>query len=252
MRKNLSPIGICLAFTVIFLTSLAFSADLYLKQQQHTDAVTMMGQTQPERTVVSEIWMTPTRTVMSSDESKTIVDFEAKTISIADHKKKTIMQMPLDFSKMADRTSGDMSEKDKVEFQKVMGKLMDVKVSVQPTNEKKKIRQWQCQKYLQTMEMAMGKITSEIWATPEITIDYDLYAKYTAAMFASMPGMGQNLGAVMNEMKKIKGVHVYTVQKTEMMGKTFGSTVELLEYKEGKAPANAFDMPTGYKKQSMQ
>jgi hypothetical protein len=251
MRKNLLPIGICLAFTVIFLTSLAFSADLYLKQQQHIDAVTMMGQTQPERTIVSEIWMTPTRTVMSSNESKTVLDFEAKTVSIADHKKKTIMQMPLDFSKMADRT-GDMSEKDKVEFQKMMGKMMDIKVSVQPTNEKKKIRQWQCQKYLQTVEMAMGKITSEIWATPEITIDYDLYAKYTAAMLASMPGMNQNLGAVANEMKKIKGVQVYTVQKTEMMGKTFGSTVELLEYKEGKAPADAFDMPKDYKKQNMQ
>lgn len=251
MRKNPLLFGIRLFFISILVTSLAFSADLYFKQQQHTDAVTMMGQTQPERNFVSETWMTPTRSMTSNEDSKIVIDFEGKTISMADHKKKTIMQMPLDFSKMADQAGGDMSAKEKAEFLKMMGKLMDVKVSVQPTNEKKKIRQWQCQKYLQTIEMGMGKITSEIWATPEIKIDYDLYAKYSAAMFASMPGMSQNLGAMMNELKKIKGVQVYVVQKTEMMGQTFGSTTEMLEFKEGKAPANAFDLPAGYKTQSM-
>ena len=50
------------------------------------------------------------------------------------------------------------------------------------------------------------------------------------------------------ELKKIKGVQVYTEQTITMMGQPMKSTIELMEIKEGKAPSNIFELPTGYKK----
>jgi hypothetical protein len=94
----------------------------------------------------------------------------------------------------------------------------------------------------------MGTINSEIWATQEIKFDGDLYAKYSAGMLAQMPGMTQNISAIMQEVEKIKGVHVYSKQTTTMMGQSMKSSVELLEFKEGKAPIGVFDLPSGYKK----
>ena len=98
--------------------------------------------------------------------------------------------------------------------------------------------------------MGMGSLTSEIWATTDIKIDQDLYAKFNSAMMAQMPGVSQNLAEIMKETKKIQGVQVLTSQKTEMMGQTLNSSTELLEYKEGKAPADAFTLPSGYTREN--
>lgn len=237
--------------TILLLLPHATRADVFIQQKQHTDAMSMMGQTQPAEDYFSETWLTPTKMVSNSEKQKIVFDMANKTVTFANHEQKSVATMPLDFSKMMDAHGGDMSAEEKVRFKQFMGRMMDVKVTVKPTSEKKKIGKWKCTKYIQTMEMAMGTVTSVIWATTDISIDEELYAKYTTAMMAQMPGISQNAAAIMKEMKKIKGMHVYTKQTTEMMGQSFGSTVELMEYKEGKAPAPVFEMPAGYKKQKM-
>ena len=115
--------------------------------------------------------------------------------------------------------------------------MFKMDVVVQKTNEKKKIGKWNCQKYIQKIDMGMGNMTSEIWTSTDIKINEELYAQYSAAMMAQMPGVGQNMEKIMNELKKIKGVHVLTTQTNKMMGQSFKSSTELIEYKEGKAPA---------------
>ncbi len=67
-------------------------------------------------------------------------------------------------------------------------------------------------------------------------------------MLAQLPGMGQNISAVTQELKKIKGVQVYSEQTITMMGQPMKSSIELMEFKEGKAPDNVFDLPADYKK----
>jgi len=229
---------------VILLPHVAYS-DVYMKQKQHIDAISTMGQNQPARDLTVETWITENKMVSNNEQQKILINMDNKTITFANHAEKTITTMPLDFSKM---TAGkeDMSAEDKAAFQQFMGKMMDIKVNIQPTAEKKKINGWNCVKYIQTLEMAMGTVTSEIWASTDIKIDEDLYAKFSAAMMAQMPGVSQNMSTLMNEMKKIKGVHVLTSQTTKMMGQSFGSSTELMEYKQGKAPASAFNMPAGY------
>jgi len=221
--------------------------DIYMKQKQHTDAVTMMGQTQPATDVISESWITSDKIVIMSEKQKVIMDMDKKIMTMVNHEQKAIVDMPMDFSEKMDR-KGDMSQEEKAQFQQFMGKMMQMDLKVEETKERKKIGKWNCRKYLQTIQMAMGTTNSEIWATEDIKVDEDLYAKYSVGMLSQMPGMSQNMSAITQELKKIKGVHVYSEQTITMMGQPMKSTIELMEFKEEKAPSNVFDLPTEYKK----
>ncbi len=234
---------------LIFLTLMFQNAygDIYMKQKQHTDAVTMMGQTQPAQDMINESWITTDKIVMMTEKQKVIMDMDKKSMTMINHETKSIVDMPMDFSKNMDQ-KGDMSAEEKAEFQQLMGKMMQIDVKVEETNERKKIGKWNCRKYLQTINMAMGTTNSEIWATEDIKVDGDLYTKYSVGILAQMPGMGQNMSAITQELKKIKGVHVYSEQTITMMGQAMKSSIELIEFKEGKAPSNIFDLPAEYKK----
>ncbi len=221
--------------------------DIYMKQKQHIDAVSMMGQTQPAQDVISESWITSDKVVTMSEKQKVIIDMNKKIITMINHETKSIVDMPMDFSKNMNK-KGDMSAEEKAEFQQFMGKMMQMDVKVEETNERKKIGKWNCRKYLQTINMSMGTTNSEIWATEDIKVDEDLYAKYSVGMLSQMPGMSQNMSAITKELKKIKGVHVYSEQIITMMGQPMKSSIELMEFKEGKAPSNIFDLPADYKK----
>ena len=234
---------------LIFLTLMFQNAyaDIYMKQKQHIDAMTMMGQTQPAQDVISESWITSDKIVMMSEKQKVIMDMNKKIMTMINHEEKAIIDMPMDFSKSMDK-KGDMSAEEKAEFQQFMGKMMQISLKVEETNERKKIGKWNCRKYLQTINMAMGTTTSEIWATEDIKVDGDLYTKYSVGILAQIPGMGQNMSALTEELKKIKGVHVYSEQTITMMGQAMKSSIELIEFKEGKAPSDIFDLPAEYKK----
>jgi hypothetical protein len=52
---------------------------------------------------------------------------------------------------------------------------------------------------------------------------------------------------LIKEAKKIKGVYVRTEASTTIMGNAMNTTTELLEIKEGTAPAGIFDPPADYK-----
>ncbi|WP_372713681.1 hypothetical protein [Ilyobacter sp.] len=245
IKRRLFILLLLISFTVLS----AFSyGDAYTKQKKHVDGMTVMGRTQPSRDFIVETWITPDRVSVEDGNSKTVIEFDKNIISVADHNEKTIMSMPMNFSEIADQQSSDMSKEDSEEFKNFMGKMMQVSVSVTKTNEKKKIGQWNCTKYIQIMNTGMGEFKSEIWATEDIDIDRELYAKYISAMKGTMPGMNENMREIIKETKKIKGMEVYSEQTTEMMGQTMRSSTELLEYKKGRAPASAFEMPKGYKR----
>ncbi len=230
---------------VIFLISSAFG-DIYMKQKQHTDPISIMGQTQPAQDVVSETWITENKVAVSTPDQKILIDAAQQTMTMADHQKRTLATIPMDFSKMAEE--GGMSDDEKAQFQQFMGGMMNIDMTIQKTSETKKIGKWNCTKYIQTMNMGMGTITSEIWATTDINVDQTMYTKYTAGMMAQLPGVSQNLEKITKELEKIKGIQVYTSQSMDMMGQTIKTTSELLEYKEGNPPSDAFTLPTGYKK----
>ena len=249
MRKTTMSIGIVIIVMMSLLVQNVHS-DIYMKTKTHNEPVTIMGQTQPAETVVNESWLTDDKMAVINKKQTIFTDFGKNIVTIANHEKKILMSMPMNFSDIADRKSADMSAEDKEGFKQMMGKMMQMDIKVTVTNEKKKIGKWNCRKYIQTMNMGVGKMTSEIWATKDIKMDLELYARFSAGMMAQMPGISQNMEKILKELKKIEGVHVLTKQSMDMMGQVIKTSTTLLDFKQAKAPAKVFKLPA-YKKQDM-
>ena len=248
MKKG---ILLCVVICLVMLLSQQFAlADMYLKQKQKTDAFSMMGQEQPAQEFETESWISD-GSMWTKMGDKGIIIKEDGSMIMLDHIGKTYTEMNMNYEKMAQASGGKMDAEDMADLKQFMNKMMDIKISVAPTEEKKQINGYNCQKYIQTMEMGMGTNKSIIWATTDIKVDTDVYAKFTASTLANQPGMEQSINKIVHEMKKIKGVQVLNETTMNMMGQEMKTLVELLEIKEGKAPSKLFLIPNGYKKKDL-
>lgn len=234
MNKSIRTLAVILP---VFLFMSAARADVFMKEKEHTDAATVMGQTMPASEKIKSIWMTADKVRSDEPEASVIMRMDKGLLYILQHAQKSYMEVPLSFTAAAQAPAADLG----------------IKVTVTPTAEKKKIGTWECKRYLMKMEMGgMGFATeSEIWATEEIKIDPALYAKFSSAMMAANPMLASSLQSMLEEMKKIKGVQVRSATSVQMMGQTIKSTSELIEFREGKAPEGIFELPEGYNKKSM-
>lgn len=245
--KRYIAAGLTFTAALIFVSS-SFAADIYMKMKQHSDAFEMMGQKQPAKDVIQDVWMAKEMISTSDAEQTSIIRLDKGVIYMINHKEKKYAEIPLDMSKMMpDMEGGEMAG-----MKDMMQNMMKMKITITPTGEKKKINNWNCQKYMQQIEMFMGPMTAEVWATEDIKIDADLYANYASSMFRQMPGMQAYVDEIQKEMKKIKGVTVLSTTEMAVMGQKMKSSMELMEVKEGNAPSSAFEVPKGYKKEKME
>lgn len=217
------------------------SMDMYMKMKViQLDA---KGKDQTEQ--VREMWVTPTKVRNNEGDQSSIFDVEKNLLITIDHTKKKYVEIPLDFS----GSSASGEQQDASNLPSFMQNMMKMEVAVQPTSEKKEIGQWHCQKYLQTVKMAMVTSESEIWASDDIQVNMDVYRKFSAAFMASQPGFYKILKDAMKESEKIKGVTVYQKAMSKVMGKSVETITELLEVKEEEASPDLFTVPAGYKKE---
>ena len=242
-----------LNFVMVFLVAMLVipclsSADIYMKQKQHTEATQIMGRTQPARDVISEIWMTEKGFRTDDPNNSTIMLPDEKKVIMIDHATKTYMEQPLNMDEMMTGMSDETSPEDQAAMKQMMQNMMKMDASVKETGEQKTINNWKCKKYIVTINTAMGKITNEIWATEDLKVDKQIYDQMASRMMAAMPGLQSSMESMKKEMDKVKGVQVMTQSTFSMMGQPQKSTTELLEFKEGSAPGNLFDMPAGYTK----
>jgi hypothetical protein len=242
--------AVCFAVVLgLFLGAAQARADIYMKQKVHTDAMQVMGQSQPAKDSTMVLWLTENKARMDHDNgTSSILLADKKVLYMIDHNKKQYAEMPLDFDKMLQQGAGDDPKAAEAMakmpgFMKNMMKGMSAKVT--ETGETKRIGNWNCRKYIIEMNMGMaGTVTSESWATEDLKIDYAKVFTAANAMMAAMPGFEN----ILQEMKKVKGVVVFQTAKTSMMGAEVGSTTELLEATERDAPAGSYDLPAGYQK----
>jgi len=227
-------------------------ADIFMRQKHHTGSFQVMGQTQPAKDSIQNIWMTDTVIRNDSEQQTVIVRLDKQTVTMIDHAKKTYAEMPLNMDKAMGEMGGEkMTKEQKDAMAGMMKSMMKFTMKVTETGEKKKIGAWNCRKYIQKLDTAMGPTTTELWATEDIKVKGDIFAKYTAIMMTMQPGLRESMAQVMQETKKIKGVTVLTESSSTMMGATLKTSMQLLEFKEGRAPATIATVPAGYKKQAM-
>jgi hypothetical protein len=255
MRKQIMPIIIIIILMAIYFMPAPGYGDVFMKEKVKREGFQMMGQSQPGSDMIRSTWITTEKMRSDDDQQSIIVRLDKKVFYIVKHDEKKYMEMPMDLmGKQMEKTmeKEGMSEDDMQKYMGMAKGMMKMKITVTPTREKKKIGDWNCQKYIQKLETMMGPTTSEVWATEDLKMDYNLYAKFSSALLGQQPGAQQMMGDMVEELKKIKGVPVLTSTTVNMMGSTMTSSQELLEFKEGTAPSGIFELPKGYKKENWQ
>ncbi|MDA8403885.1 MAG: DUF4412 domain-containing protein [Desulfobacteraceae bacterium] len=243
---------VILSLAVVLTLANAASADIYMKQKLHTDATQMMGVAQPAKDVIAQIWITEKGFRSDDPAHSTIMLGKEQKMIILDHAAKTYMEQPINMNDMMARMGKDKSPEEQAAMKQMMQNMMKMDASVQETKDQKTINNWKCRKYILKINSAMGPITNEVWATEDLKVDKKVYEQLAARMLSSMPGLQSSMEGMKKEMEKIKGVQVLTKSTFTMMNQTHKATTELLEFKEGTAPKGIFDIPAGYKKQTMQ
>jgi len=252
LKRFLKVLGLVFVVTCI-IVPLVVQADVYIKQKNHTDGFSMMGQSQPAKDEMFETWMTGDKARMDhGEDSSIIIRLDKNVMYLVNHAEMKYVEMEIGgkndiFSSAL--SASDLSGEEQAQAKKMMEKfagMMKPKVSVTATGETQKIKDWNCQKYNMTMSMMGTKSTGEIWATEDIKIDYELYRNLTYSIMGQTPGVED----MMKEMSKIKGVVVQSTSSVSMMGTDVKSTQELLEVSDQSAPAGTYEVPEGYKKQN--
>ena len=251
LKKSLRVLGLVFVLVCVTVT-LTVQADTYIKQKNHTDGFSMMGQDQPPQDDLFVTWMGKDKARMDhGKDTSMIILLDKKIMYTISHAEMKYQEMP--FSETSDFLTGaisgsDLSDEEKAQAQQMMegfAQMMTPKVTVTETGETKKIKNWKCKKYIVAMDMMGQTSTSDVWATEDIKVDYELYTTLIYSMMPKTPGLEE----MIKEMKKIKGLTVLSTGTTSMMGTDVKTTQELLEVSEKPAPAGTYKVPEGYKKE---
>jgi len=216
----------------------AFAADVYVKVKTHTDAMTVMGQTQPAKDDVSEQWFSASKAAQSSKENGFIVDLDKQLAWMINHADKSFVEMalPLDLAKILPPEA------------QAMAPMMQMSATVAETGETKKIGQWTCTGYDATLTVMGMAMKMRIWASTGVPGNLSEFAAKLMPVF--MQGTMRLNEASVKEFSKIKGFQVATEVTGDIMGAKLRSTTEAIEIVEKAAPAGTYAPPAGYTKKT--
>jgi hypothetical protein len=227
---------------VAILSAPAFSADLMITQTKHTDAMKFNGhEVRPAQDGKETMWIGKDRMRMESDDKITIIRMDQKKLYLLDPKAKTVstLDLPVDMKKYVPEDKAD-------QYQEMMSKT---KVTLTPTTETKKIKDWNATKYTMTMTMPLppqmgGEVSfnSDIWATKDIPVDRAAMNDMYGALMTMSPGGP----ALATEMKKIEGMPVLIERTQSMMGNEMKSNEEVDSVTSKDAPEGTYEVPKEY------
>jgi len=228
-------------FLTVVLAVLAVSlslsaADFYVKAKNHSDPVTMMGQTQPATDTISETWISDNMVAMKTGDTGMIIDLNKKMYYMVNYGDKSYVEttLPLDLAKILPPEASAM-----------MG-MMTMTATVTPTAETKKIGQWNCKGYDMTVSIMGMPMKTKVWASTDVPFDTAKFAEKFMGVLAK--GQMRLDDASLKELLKIKGYQIATEMDAEMMGARIKATMEVVEISQKNAPAGTYAVPAGFKK----
>lgn len=227
-------------FIVFFLFSAVFvCADVYIKQKTHTDAFEVMGQSQPAKDVINNMWLAENKMASLSEDQSFIIDLEKNKVFWMNTQKKSYIEMdlPLDISKYLPEQAAEMMAN------------MNISVAVQPTTETDTIAGKKCTKYDVTMTIMMMmtmEMKMKVWATEDVPFDWKKFQDKMIQMFSPTMPLGEE---ALNAFKQIKGWQMRSEMTMNMMGTDMKTVQEVMEIAQKDAPAGTYTVPEGYTKQ---
>ncbi len=212
-------------------------ADTQVTSKTHSDA--FMGQ--PARDETSTTWIAKDRMARLGGDASFIIRLDEKKLYMIDHSDKTYsaIDLPIDLAKYFPP-----------EMQAQIGAMMQqmkMKAAVTPTEETKKIGEWNARRYAVAISNAMGmKIDIDMWVSKDVDIDMSAYKD----MVVNMQGLQMGFEDVSKEMMKIDGMTVLSETTMNMMGQTMKSREEVVSIEKKAAPEGTYAIPAGYKEEA--
>jgi hypothetical protein len=230
----MKKLSVLLCFLLVL--SVFAGADVYIKSKAHTDAFSMMGQSQPAKDETTEQWLGDDQFATITSAFTIIVDMKKNMLYWVNNGNKTYIEssLPFDFTKIVDAQMAQM-----------MTQMMKMTVTVTPNGQTKTIGQWKCSGYDIALNMAMMPMKMSVWASPDVPFDVEKFMKFqTTALKATM----RLDDAAVQEMMKVKGFWISTEINAEIMGAKMHSTTEVVEISKKTPPASVYSVPAGYTK----
>ena len=227
-------IGICA------IPALAIAGDLTIHQR------TSVGAHVPSPRDVMEYW---SANKMVSDESqqRTIVDFDARTLTVADKGQHTYFVQTFDeMAKQAAAMKQAMQKRIEnlpPQAKQLMGNLdPDAPVSVKPTGKTEKIAGYDAKEYAIEGGMTKGSVWISDMLQPPVS------AEKTMAFRKAMSGMAGPGGKLAAAMAQLKGLPLRTTMFGPMGPERMAFTTEVIEVSEKAPPPDVMNVPDGFKK----
>jgi hypothetical protein len=223
-------------FSLLLVLAAFASADVYIKTKVHTDAFSVMGQSQPAKDETTEQWIGDDKFAMINPTFSMVIDLKKNVLYWINPVEKTYVEstLPFDFTKILDPQTAQM-----------MQQMMKMTVTVTPNGQTKTIGQWNCTGYDVTMNIMMMPMKTAVWASTDVPFDLDKFSKlYSQILKATM----RVDDAAVQEMKKIKGFWIASEMTMDMMGAKMHNTTEVIEISKKSADASVYSVPAGYTK----
>jgi hypothetical protein len=217
----------------LMLVASAGSADTKVEQITHTDAVQMMGQSQPATDTKTVTWFGKDMMAAISDDTTMIVRLDQKKAYVVDHSERTYseLDLPIDPAKLM---PPGMAEQ--------MAQFMKFDVTVTPTDEHKQIGEWRARRYNVDINGPMMQTTIVAWATTEVDIDISAAKEMSNQLLLLQPGMEP----MARELMKIEGFQIASDTVTKAMGAEIGTSSKTLSIVKEDPPPGTYEVPAGY------
>jgi hypothetical protein len=239
MKKKIflfAPV-ILISFVLLFSPAVA-NADHVIKGKKHTDAFSMMGQSQPEKDEAMTTWLGKEKMRQDVGDVTTLIRLDNNKMYIINHADKTFSEINLPFN---------LEEMLPAEAKQMLD-AMDISSSVTDTGETQTINDWKCKKYLVEISVSMMgmdmPIKMDMWTSKDLGIDLKAFMELYTETLAANP----MLKDFIPEFEKMDGYPVLTEFSMEMMGAQQKYREEVTSVEKMNPPAGTYDLPEGYTK----
>lgn len=246
-----------LVIVVILLASLFLSADvdLYVKRVEKTAAFEIGGRKNPETVEIKEMWLGEKSFVQHSKEVSIILDGKKEKIYVIIHPQKCYYEFTTDINREK------LLEMIPPEAAKIISSIEITDAKVNIGGPKKQIANWNCEGA--EMEMTfmvpaigiMPKYKIKFWMTKDIPFDYKKYTKAADEFFVNyileIVNIDEESRKELEKMEAVDGFQVAAEITVTIFGSELKVEMQVLEIEEKPAPADAYSVPKGYTKKTL-
>lgn len=211
-------------------------AETLLTIHSHTDSFRVMGKTQPAKDSEAKVWISGEKVRQDEGESSQIFRFDLGKLYLLDHTDKTWSEvdLPVDWAKLVPKGNEQLVEQ--------LAKAKRAEVTVKPSKEARKIRDWQAQKVQVDLASAGGmRISTVMWVSRELGF-YGTYNRMSANQAALQGNLEWS-----RKLQSLEGFPVLQESTVHLLDTQFKTREELVTAETVTPPPDLFEVPAGYK-----